>query len=361
MFQSRFLVRSALIVLVIAAVVVGKSIVQFNLSRDAFAESPSNRTAGDLMRVASEEFLSTLNDDQRSTTVYKFGAKERTGWHFIPKDSRKGFQFKNMNDKQRAAAKKLLAACLSHSGFEKATTIMKLEGLLNAIEKGRGAIRDPERYYYTVFGQPGKTGKWGLSIEGHHLSLNFVVEDNKLVSVSPSFFAANPGTVKTEIYDQVKKGTRVLKDEEELGFKLVNSLTEDQKKKAIFAAKAPKEIRGAGEAQPPKAADNGIAVSDLNDDQIMTLKKLVSCYSSNFPASVEKEKLAAIEESGWKNVKFGWGGATKPGIGHYYRIRGTTFLIEFVNTQPDAQGNPANHIHCVWRNPNGDFAIELKK
>jgi hypothetical protein len=29
------------------------------------------------------------------------------------------------------------------------------------------------------------------------------------------------------------------------------------------------------------------------------------------------------------------------------RGRGTTFSIEFVNVQPDAEGNPANHIHCV--------------
>ena len=47
----------------------------------------------------------------------------------------------------------------------------------------------------------------------------------------------------------------------------------------------------------------------------------------------------------------------RPGIGHYYRIQGPTFLIEFVNTQPDAEGNPASHIHCVWRDPRGDFAL----
>ena len=44
---------------------------------------------------------------------------------------------------------------------------------------------------------------------------------------------------------------------------------------------------------------------------------------------------------------------------HYYRIQGPTFLIEFVNTQPDPAGNPANHIHCVWRDMQGDLGIPI--
>lgn len=322
---------------------------------------PKPESPGESMTQAAQSFIKTLGEKEKSVALYKFDAQERTGWHFIPKDSRKGLQVKVMNKQQRAEATKLLRSCLSQAGFKKATTIMELEGLLHAVEKGRGNIRDTERYYYTIFGEPSENGKWGLSIEGHHLSLNFVVENNKLISVSPSFFAANPAVVKTDIYDKIKKGTRVLADEELLGFKLVNSLDDQQKKAAIFAEKAPKEIRAAGEAQPPTEAAIGIEAKKLTSRQLEILKRLVSAYSTNFPASIEKEKLDAIEKNGWEQVKFAWGGSLKPGVGHYYRIQGKSFLIEFVNTQPDALGNPANHIHCVWRNPNGDFAIELVK
>ena len=313
---------------------------------------------GESMTNAANTFLATLDDEQKKVVVYSFDAKERTGWHFIPKDSRKGLQVKLMKPNQRAEAVKLLKSCLSHAGFKKAEVIMQLEGLLHAIEKGKGNIRDPERYYFTVFGKPSDDSKWGLSIEGHHLSLNFVVENNKLISVSPSFFAANPAVVKTDIYSKIKKGTRVLAGEEVHGFELVNSLDAEQKQLAIFAEKAPKEIRAAGEAQAPSDAAIGISGAKLNPEQMKILKQLVGSYAVNFPAAIKDEKLKAIEKNGWDAVKFAWGGATKPGIGHYYRIQGKSFLIEFVNTQPDAQGNPANHIHCVWRNPNGDFAIE---
>ena len=48
------------------------------------------------------------------------------------------------------------------------------------------------------------------------------------------------------------------------------------------------------------------------------------------------------------------------GEGRYYCIQGPSFQIEFVNVQPDSAGNPANHIHSVWRDLRGDFAIPLK-
>jgi Protein of unknown function (DUF3500) len=47
-------------------------------------------------------------------------------------------------------------------------------------------------------------------------------------------------------------------------------------------------------------------------------------------------------------------GGLERGEGHYYRVQGSTFLIEYDNTQ-----NNANHIHCVWRNFKGDWGEDL--
>ncbi len=73
-----------------------------------------------------------------------------------------------------------------------------------------------------------------------------------------------------------------------------------------------------------------------------------------------KARLEEIEKDGLVKVHFAWAGAEKPGIGHYYRVQGPTFLIEFVNTQADSAGNPANHIHSVWRDMRGDLAVPIK-
>ena len=97
----------------------------------------------------------------------------------------------------------------------------------------------------------------------------------------------------------------------------------------------------------------------MTKDQAATLQKLIEAYSRNMPKKISDAQLAEIKQAGVAKIHFAWAGAKKEGIGHYYRVQGPTFLIEFVNTQPDAAGNPANHIHAVWRSMKGDFGLEL--
>jgi len=319
------------------------------------------RSSGEAMSDAAQAYLASLNEKQRAQSQAPYDTDKRVGWHFIPKDERKGLQIKHMDQKQRKAAHKLLSAALSKVGYEKSKTIMQLEQVLHILEgEGGRNIRDPERYYFTVFGEPKETGRWGLSVEGHHLSLNFVVEDGEMISSTPTFFGANPATMMSEVEGSgVPKGTRVLKDEEQLAFDLLESLDEGQRKKAVIAEEAPREIRAAGEAQPPVSEPEGIAAADLKKPQMAILRKLINAYAKNVPADEASERLAAIKQAGADKIHFAWAGPDKPGIGHYYRVQGPTFLIEFVNTQPDAAGNPANHIHCVWRDLSGDFALPL--
>ncbi|MEO8493788.1 MAG: DUF3500 domain-containing protein [Planctomycetota bacterium] len=308
-------------------------------------------------------FVGTLTDEQKTIAVLAFEKPERFDWHFIPKEYRKGLQLKEMNDAQRKAAHALLQTGLSQIGYDKATNIMQLEHILHVIEHERNTnkfARETDRYFFTIFGTPSEKGEWGFSIEGHHLSLNFTVKEGEVVSSTPTFFASNPSTVMNEVEGGFPKGTRVLKQEEELAFALVNSLTDEQKATAMIAATAPSEIRGAGEPQPPVDEKVGIAFTALDESQQGTMKKLVGSYAENMPKEIRDARIDAILKAGPENVRFAWAGATEPGIGHYYRIQGPTFLIEFVNTQPDPAGNPANHIHCVWRDMHGDFGVPIK-
>jgi hypothetical protein len=189
------------------------------------------------------------------------------------------------------------------------------------------------------------------------LSLNFVCRDGQVVDSTPQFFASNPAIVMNDVKGPLGKGTRVLRLEEELAFKLVNSLSESQQGKAIIAAEAPKDIRFAAEPQAKVGAAQGIPQRELDPAQQAVLKELVEVYVSAVAEPVAQERRGLIEKDGWDNVHFAWAGATKPGIGHYYIVHGKGFLIEFVNTQSDPAGNPANHIHSVWRDVTGDFDL----
>ncbi|WP_182867369.1 DUF3500 domain-containing protein [Stieleria mannarensis] len=317
------------------------------------ADDPGTRVA-----VFANNFLDQLDDDQKSTATMPYDSDKRVDWHFIPKKTRKGLMLRNMNSAQRVAALRLLRSALSEAGYDKASKIMLLEGVLRELEgEGRTWERDPHKYFVTIFGTPGDEGKWGLSFEGHHLSMNFSFSDGALVDSTPQFFAANPATVMNEVSGDLGKGTRVLRDEEQLAFDLVESLDGGQKDVAIIDQDAPAEIRFAGEAQADAGDPEGITYRELSDASKSLLTQLVNTYIDAVAEPVAKERRALIDQDGWDDVHFAWAGATKPGIGHYYRVQGKRFLIEFVNTQADAAGNPANHIHCVWRDLSGDFDL----
>jgi hypothetical protein len=168
--------------------------------------------------------------------------------------------------------------------------------------------------------------------------------------------------VKTTFAGLPEAGHRVLGDEEALAFDLVRSLDTAQRATAVIAVEAPREIRAAGEPQPSTEPPAGIAHADLEPGQRDVLRALVETYAGVMPEDVAEDRMRLIETApgGWDAVRFAWLGALEPGIGHAYRVTGPTFLIEFVNVQPDAEGNPANHSHCVWRDRTGDFDLPAR-
>jgi hypothetical protein len=310
---------------------------------------------------AAKSWIGSLNEAQKAKGVLSYDSPQRTVWVFVPLETRKGLPLREMNADQQKLAMKVLEQAVSQSGYQAATKIMSLEEVLRKLEgPGREEWRDPVKYYVTIYGSPAEDTTWGMSFEGHHLSLNFVIKGNQVIESTPQFMATNPAELKDNYGEGFTKGLRVLAKEETVAFELVTSLTEEQKKQAIIAEKALAEIRGPNKPQPADEPPVGIAYSNLNDAQKQMMRDLLDAYSSKMLNDVAKERLALIEKAGWDKVHFAWAGATQPGIGHYYRVQGPTFLVEFVNTQPDAAGNIANHIHCVWRDMTGDFNLQLK-
>ena len=334
------------------------------MSRVTWAEeSPRNSTkaVGQKMTGMAKLFVKMLSDAEKGKTVKPFNDPSRVDWHNIPKPERKGFQFREMNPDQRKVCLGLLSVSLSKEGYDKVRNIMSLEANLREGEKNivGGHLRDPERYFLTIFGAPHEEDIWGWSFEGHHLSLNFVINNGEVVSDTPSFWGANPATVKVFVDGGPEVGTRTLAAEEQTAFDLVQSLDESQLKKAVIAAKAPADYRAAGLPQPPTGPVEGLSAKEMTPEQQKTLWKLLEVYNHHLAEPVAKARLEALETAGLENISLAWAGSTKPGVGHYFRVQGPTFVLELVNIQSDPQGNPANHIHSVWRSLKGDFAIPL--
>jgi hypothetical protein len=302
-----------------------------------------------VMSDAAHAYLNALTPALRSRAVIPFASDERENWHFIPLDNRKGIALREMTSAQKHLAEALLSAGLSQQGLIRAHTIMSLEDVLKGLEKGQGPERDPEKYFLTIFGEPSEQGTWGYRFEGHHVSLNFTVVNGRVVS-SPSFFGANPETVK----EGPRAGLRALAREEDLGRELIKALTGEQRAIAIVDKTAYKDIltsdsrKAALNGQP-----NGLPFAKFTARQKEILTELVTDYAANFPQVVADARLDQFRKTQDK-LFFAWSGGMERGQPHYYRIQTPAFLIEFDDTQDNA-----NHIHSVWRDFNGDFGLDL--
>ena len=301
------------------------------------------------MLDAARTFLADLNPEQKSKAVLPFNSEERFRWFYTPV-SRKGIPLKELSASQKLAGLALLHAGLSEKGYTKAEMIRKLESVLRDLEQSSGSTRDPDLYFFTFFGEPGTNGAWGWRYEGHHCSQNWTILNGKAIGTSPQFFGANPA----EVRDGPMKGTRVLSAEEDLGRSLVKSLSSAQRTEAVLSVSAPDDIVTTNQRRAAIKEDKGVAYSKLSQDQQGTLLALIEEYLSAQPQAEARQRLDKIRQAGFDGIKFAWMGGLEKGEGHYYRVQGSTFLIEYDNTQ-----NNANHIHCVWRDFNGDWGEDL--
>jgi hypothetical protein len=333
----RRLRRSALPVLVVAGLLLVPSL-----------ESAPTGTAAEEMSNAAEALLASLSQEQRSAIRFAFGDDERLNWHFIPRE-RRGLPLRDMTEAQRGLTRALLETGLSPRGTSKVDDIISLELVLRELG-GNPAVRDPELYFVTIFGDPSTDEPWGWRFEGHHLSLNYTVVDGAPVAWAPAFLGANPA----EVREGSRVGLRALAPEEDLARELVRSLDAEQRAQALVDTEAPRDIITGNALEIDPLEPAGISITDLGPAQVDQLVRLVDEYLSNMADDLAASRRARLEGSDLSSIGFAWAGSLEPGGPHYYRVQGPTFLIEYDNTQ-----NNANHIHSVWRDFDGDFGRDL--
>ena len=315
------------------------------------AQTATEPPAGQTMIAAVDVFRKSLTPDQLQQASFQFDDAERLNWHFIPRP-RKGLPLKQLEGDALKTAKTFIHSGLSEAGYDQTLNVMSLEEVLYLLEGGdretRRENRDPGKYYISIFGEPAEKGVWGWRLEGHHVSLNFTVKDGVVVSSTPEFFGANPGTIDAGVGRQI----RVLGPEEDIARQILKLCTPEQQKVCWISKTAPDEVPGAGAPQPVVGPPVGLSYAKMSDDQKHLLKDLLSEYLKNMPGSVEQERRQAIESAGMDGIHFAWWGDSELNHRHHYRVQGKTFIIEYNNTQ-----NNANHVHSMWRNVAGDFNI----
>ena len=313
-------------------------------------EGVARMRAASAMAEAANKFLASLTPEQKAKATLDFADENRRDWTVVPRD-RKGVPLKDLDENQRKLAMEFMKTGLGASGYQKATTIMSLEPVLAQLEgPSRRFPRDPELYYFSIFGTPSPKAPWGWRVEGHHISIHFTIVKGEMLSNTPLAFGANPA----EVREGERKGLRALAGEEDRGRDMILALDEKQRAVAIFDQKAPSDILTLAKIKADPLKPEGIPAGQMNKQQQVLLSKLIDEYLARMPHDVAEERSKKMQEAGFDKIYFGWAGGVNKGDPQYYRVQSPTFLIEYDNTQ-----NNANHIHSVWRDFNGDFGEDL--
>ncbi len=307
------------------------------------------------MRGAALALLGSLDASQKAAISFSYYDGERIFWYYPPLN-RHGLALRDMNEDQRKLAYALMATGLTEDSNRKAQLIIEHEAVLGPLEQEQGRItwdRNPLLYSWTIFGDPGDdSAPWGWRVEGHHVSLHYSVWGDRVLSMTPFFFGANPA----EVRKGPKEGLRILGDSQDIALELMESLDAGQKGRAMIYDEAPADIVtfNASRASLPK--EEGLPASAMSGVQREMLMALASEYVTRIRSDLAEEKLTALREGGLERIHLAWGGPIDRTQPHYYRLHGGDFVVEYDNRQ-----NGANHIHSVLRDVSNDFASDVMR
>lgn len=275
------------------------------------------------------ELVEGLDAKQEKTALYAVDDTERFDLRLAPLGL-EGLPLKDMNDEQDSQVLRMLGTVLTVRGLQAIESIMALEPLVKANERRTplrimAPLRDPERYWLSIFGLPGDPS-WGFRFDGHHVSVN-VTEVAGRVSATPLFLGAQPHIV--------------LGQEEAAARALVATLSADQLAQATLPYAKKRGLMVATEAHIELDAPVGLPRKDMTLDQQLALDALVTVFSGRV-----KDTAPNMTSS-----VFAW---ASEGDRCYFRIQADDFIAEYDDTLPDG-----DHVHTLWRSPEGDYGDDL--
>jgi hypothetical protein len=303
----------------------------------------------------------------------------RSHWNFLPESGRHGLALGELDRHQEVLVHRLIAESISIPAYARVIQVMANEHVLRELNLQvfghvAATFRDARGYFLTFFGQPQPDTTWGWRLVGHHLSVNVTVVDGDLVSITPFLLGAEPARFGP---------FRILGEEEDAAFVLLDNLTSSHQQQAIIHAKPPADfvtrtVEVVGEVEYPayhgvgrrdamitdedrkalayfRDHPRGVRAGSLSPKSRAHFDDLLAQFVERTRPGLVNVEMNRIEKAGGVDeLHFAWAGSTTIDEPHYFRIQGPVTLIEFDNAEDNA-----NHVHSVWRDPSNDFGADL--
>ena len=319
---------------------------------------------------AALAFVQALTAAQRERAGFALDATEWRTWINVHMNHfRHGLLLEDLSQPIRELALDILRATLSTRGFHQARSIMRINQLLAELTGDHEAFGEWP-YFMSIFGTPGRDGPWGWQIDGHHLCINTMVFDGRIV-MTPTFMGSEPRSV----HHGPLAGLSLFDPEEGYGLDLIRTLDPVQRAQAtIYSSIHPDDIPLSlqnlfdGRMNAGAFHDNlvapyqGVSASQMTDAQRHVLLDLAGTYvgwSADEHAAVKMAEVRSHLDDTW----FSWYGGTDDDSPFYYRVHSPVILIEFDHHPGIGFANDIpsrHHIHTVVRTPNGgDYGADL--
>jgi fructose-1,6-bisphosphatase/inositol monophosphatase family enzyme len=319
---------------------------------------------------AALAFLQSLTPEQRDRATFVMDATEWRQWINVHMNHfRHGLMLEDLSAAARELALDVLRATLSARGFHQARSIMRLNQLLADLTGDHRAFGEWP-YFVSIFGDPAGGEPWGWQIDGHHLCINTVVFEGRIV-MTPTFMGSEP----RRVHHGPLAGISLFDPEESLGLDLIRALDGGRRDRAIIHPSIliddiPMHLQNLFDGRMAAGAfrDNlvapyqGVPGSDMTDAQRRVLLSLAATYvgwQRDPHAEVKLSEVAAHLDETW----FSWYGGYDDVAPFYYRVHSPVVLIEFDHHPGVAFDNEEptrNHVHTVLRTPNGgDYGADL--
>lgn len=296
------------------------------------------------MSAAASAFAQDLDTQQRRRGLYPFEDDARCDWGYTPR-SRPGLPLRAMSETQRRATWRLVDTALSGEGSAKVRGVQALEAILQERARDK-AYRDPENYALALFGLPGMA-PWAWRFEGHHVSLTLTIVPGVGLGVTPHFLGANPFSGQV-VPTEGGALARVLEEEADLAFEIVNGLDSAALQHALIATDSPADIVCGPGRERTLRQPEGLPLDAMPEALRRRAVALLEAFFGHLAPELAASVMQGVRESGLGGLRFAWAGATTPDRLHYYRLHGPTLILEYDRTEPD-------HAHSVWHDPTNLF------
>ena len=248
-----------------------------------------------------------------------------------------GLRLEQMSAPQQDLALDLLATVLSPAGLQKALDIMALQDVLRALGRGPGS-RNRDRFSVAMFGLPSSSQPWGWRFEGHHLTLSVTLDQDRIVSVTPSSFSSDPNTVPIG----PRQGLVALDEEERLARQLFGDLAPAGQAQALISNEPVGNILATAGREGRFTTREGLPAADMTPAQQDLLMRLVEVYAADhLAAPLAESQVARVRDGDPAAIHLAWAGGSRPGERYYYRLHGDTFVIEFASLRDPL------HLHTI--------------